>query len=119
MKKMIRIAFLLSLLAGLLLAVAGCQEPARPIIACIEAEPTIGYAPLTVTFDAACSYVPPKHAGIYAFSWDFDDGTGDVGRAVAHTFAAPGTYAVSVGMLDEGGIPVAGTMRIVTILPVP
>ncbi len=118
MTKTTRIVLLLALLAGVLLAIAGCTEPPSTV-ACITADPTIGYAPLTVAFDASCSYVSPEHAGVYTFSWNFDDGAVDVGRTVVHTFSGPGTYEVSVGMLDEGGIPVAGTMRVVTVLPVP
>ncbi len=117
MTRVARFALLTCLLAASL-ALAGCQEPPE-IIACCTATPTIGYAPLEVTFDAACSHVPPEHVGVYTFSWDFDDGSSDVGRAVVHTFSMPGTYAVAVSMVDEGGIPVAGAMRVVTVLPVP
>ena len=118
MTKTIRIALSLLLLAGLALAIAGCTEP-RVIIACCTATPTLGYAPLEVTFDAACSYVPPEHAGVYMYLWDFGYGDGDAGRAVVHTFAEPGTYQVYVGLHDMG-VPV-GTfaMRVITVLPAP
>ncbi len=112
-----RIALLLVLFAGLLVVV-GCQEPPE-IVACCTATPTIGYAPLEVTFDAACSYVPPEHAGVYGFLWSFGDGTGDAGRAVTHTFTEPGTYQVYVDLHDMG-VPVGtSAMRVITVLPAP
>lgn len=125
MTKTIRIALLLSLLAGMLLAVAACQEPPRPIIACIDAEPTIGYAPLTVAFDAACTYVPPERAGSYDYRWEFADGTDTSGRSAIHTFDAPGTYEVMVYLFDFGSpypdVPevLAYATRVIVVLPVP
>jgi PKD repeat protein len=122
MTKTMRIALLLSLLAGMLLAVAACQEPARPIIACIDAEPTIGYAPLTVAFDAACTYVPPERAGAYDYRWEFGDGADASGRSAIHTFTAPGTYEVfvMVGNLNMGEWDASSSaMRVIVVLPVP
>jgi hypothetical protein len=123
MTRTTRTIFLLSLLAGmLLLIVVGCQEPARPIIACIEAEPTIGYAPVTIAFDAACSFVPPERAGVYDYRWEFGDGTDASGRSAIHTFSAPGTYEVGIYIFDfDMGVPevLAYTKRVITVLPVP
>lgn len=119
MTRVIRAVLAGSLFAGLLLLASGCGEASLSITACITAEPTIGYAPLMVTFDASCSYVPPQQAGVYTFVWDFDDGASDTGRTVGHTFAEPGTYGVSVGMINESGEPVAGTLRTITVLPAP
>jgi len=56
MARTARIALLLGLFAACL-AMVGCQEPPE-IIACIDANPTIGYAPLDVSFDASCTFVP-------------------------------------------------------------
>jgi len=118
MTKTIRIVLLLALLAGVVLAIAGCTEPPSTV-ACITADPTIGYAPLEVTFDAACSYVPPERAGVYGFLWDFGDGDGDAGRAVTHTFAEPGTYQVYVILHDMGEPVGTSAMRVITVLPAP
>jgi len=118
-------------LAGVLLAASallilwGCTfQPAHEPHACISAEPTIGYAPLTVTFDASCSSVngmsPPPHGG-YFYVWDFDDANlGDrAGTVVEHTFTEPGTYLVQVAMttMGPGGEPVDGAVRTITVLP--
>ncbi len=117
MTRVARIGLLVGLLAAAL-AIAGCQEPPE-IVACCTATPTIGYAPLEVTFDAACSYVPLERAGVYEFLWDFGDGTGDAGRAVTHTFAEPGTYQVYVDLHDMGEPIGTSAMRVITVLPTP
>jgi PKD repeat protein len=120
MKKMMRLAVASGLLAAVLLALAGCTEPPSTF-ACITADPTIGYAPLTVTLDASCSYIPPERYGVYYVTWRFDDGTaGDVGQVVEHTFVEPGTYEVAATIFKSGeGIPLDGATRTVTVLPVP
>ena len=98
------------------------NEPVYVQRACIEAEPTIGYAPLTVTFDASCSSadgISPPLEGEYYFVWDFDDDNlgNRAGTVVEHTFVEPGTYLVQVGMTPLGGVPVDGTVRAITVLP--
>lgn len=119
------------ILAGLLLSALtvlflwGCtDQPIYEPHACIEAEPTIGYVPLTVTFDASCSSaagMSPAPEGEYYYVWDFDDANlGDrAGTIVEHTFTEPGTYLVQVGMITmgPGGVPVDGAVRTITVLP--
>jgi len=112
--------FTVLMVAGLLGITGGCMQSVSQLpIACIDADPSIGYAPLSVSFDAACSFVPPEAAGVYSFVWNFDDGTTGTGRTITHTFVDPGTYMVSVGMNDSGGIPVSAAVRTITVLPVP
>jgi len=120
MTRTTRTMLLLSLLAGMLLLIVGCTEPPSTV-ACITAAPTIGYAPLTVSLDASCSYIPPERYGIYYVTWRFDDGTvGDVGPTVAHTFLEPGTYEVAASIFKSGeGIPLDEATRTVTVLPLP
>ncbi len=116
------------ILAGLLLSATGLcfwgctNQPVYEPHACVDAEPTIGYAPLTVTFDASCSSadgMSPPAEGEYHYVWDFDDDNlGDrAGTAVEHTFTEPGTYLVQVGMMSMGGVPVDGAVRTITVLP--
>jgi PKD repeat protein len=112
-----RTAALIVALAAVVV-LGGCMKNEALIpTACIRAEPTIGYAPLSVAFDASCSYVPAEAAGVYTFVWDFDDGETGTGRTIAHTFVDPGTYNVSVGMVNGVGEPVDGAARVVTVLP--
>ena len=121
MRRHIRTRVLASLLSvGLLVASVGCmQNVPRLPVACIEADPSIGYAPLVVTFDSSCSFVPLEAAGVYSFGWDFDDGATGSGQTITHTFLDPGTYMVSVGINNSGGIPVDGAVRAITVLPAP
>lgn len=121
MMKMMRLAVAGGLLASLLLALAGCTEPPSTV-ACITAEPTIGYAPLTVTLDASCSSIPPARYGIYYVTWRFDDGTTDVGQTVEHRFLEPGTYEVTASIHrsnDPVFSPLDTATRTITVLPAP
>lgn len=121
MTKMVRAMLLFSLLAGTLLLIAGCTEPPSTV-ACITADPTIGYAPLTVAFDASCSFIPPERYGTYYVMWRFDDGTGDVGQTVEHTFVEPGTYQVTASIHrseDPVFSPLDTATRTITVLPAP
>jgi len=56
----------------------GCiGTPLYSPTACFKAAPTIGYAPLTVAFDASCSSangMSPPATGLFSYVWDFDDG---------------------------------------------
>jgi PKD repeat protein len=116
-----RIAYIAVLVAAIVLSITGCQSPmAITPIACIQAEPTIGYAPLTIAFDASCSFVPEGAEGIYDFQWEFEDGSEGAGRTAVHTFTDPGTYTVAVIMLKTqgGSIKVVDIgRRVVTVLP--
>ncbi|MGB2982630.1 MAG: PKD domain-containing protein [Candidatus Bipolaricaulia bacterium] len=110
------------LIIAIALTISGCLgQPTSTPRACIQAEPTIGYAPLTVTFDASCSYVPEGAEDVYHFQWEFDDGSEGTGRIAVHTFTEPGTYTVAVIMLgSSNGLDLSnlniGT-RVVTVLP--
>jgi len=84
--------------------------------ATLEATPTSGSAPLTVTFDASAS------AGeALSFAWSFGDGAQGEGRRVQHTYQGPGRYTVSLRVRDARGaedtarttIHVADTERLI------
>jgi len=109
-----------------LLFLYGCESTSPyTTFGCIEADPTIGYAPLTVSFDASCSFaegMSPPPEGMFSYGWDFDDGSAaGSGMTVEHTFVEPGTYEVQVGLIytegREAGIPAAGGTRTITVLP--
>lgn len=66
---------------GALVALAAAAVWAPPAHACdVQATPTLGAAPLKVTFTALCD------AGSY--SWSFGDGRAGAGPTVTHVFAA-------------------------------
>lgn len=41
---------------------------------------------------------------IVSYDWDFDDGNRGTGVAPTHTYAAPGTYNVTLTVTDDGGL---------------
>ncbi|WP_238695676.1 PKD domain-containing protein [Microbacterium sp. HSID17254] len=55
---------------------------------------------LTATFDASTS-VPPGSATISDYRWDFGDGSTGTGKTPSHTYAKPGTYAVTLTITDS------------------
>ncbi|WP_407951720.1 PKD domain-containing protein [Plantactinospora veratri] len=90
--------------------------------AVIEATPTSGRAPLTVTFDAVNSS-DPDPGDILEYRWDFtDDGTVDAtGLTATHRYTAVGTYTARLQVVDFGGLTHSATaqIRVGTAAPVP
>jgi LEA14-like dessication related protein len=77
----------------------------------IEATPSEGTAPLTVTFDGSESTVPDGAVAEYV--WRFDDGSPPArGAAVEHTYATPGTYEATLTVIDESGTSASTTTTI-------
>jgi PKD repeat protein len=65
--------------------------------ALFDADPTVGAAPLEVTFtDLSVGTVT-------AWTWDFGDLSGDSVQNPVHTYATPGTYTVSLVVVGPGG----------------
>lgn len=62
---------------------------------------TASTAGLTGTFDATASADPD--GSVTAWRWTFGDGGTDTGPTVAHTYAAPGGYEVTLEVTDDGG----------------
>lgn len=60
--------------------------------------------PLTVLFDASASTDPD--GSIVSYLWTFGDGQSDTGVNPAHTYAADGTYAISLTVTDDQGATV-------------
>ncbi|WP_229070328.1 discoidin domain-containing protein [Actinoplanes sp. DH11] len=77
----------------------------QPPNAVLEAAPTTGEAPLTVTFDARQSNDPdPADAGLLRYEWDFtNDGTVDARTATAtHTYDTDGgPFTARLRVLDS------------------
>ncbi|WP_176371577.1 PKD domain-containing protein [Desulfosediminicola flagellatus] len=71
-------------------------------VAIFTADPTLGDAPLEVTFNASMSYDPDADGSIVSYEWDYGDGTGS-GAATSHTYNAPGIYDVSLTVTDDYG----------------
>ncbi len=62
---------------------------------------TVGDAAGTVDFDASGS--ADADGGVAAYTWDFGDGGTGTGATPSHTYTAPGTYAVELGVADCEG----------------
>lgn len=87
----------------------------QPPVAVLQAAPTTGDAPLTVSFDATASSDPdPADEGLLRYEWDFtDDGTVDARTPTASfTYPAGGPYTARLRVIDT--LDVADT-RTVTI----
>jgi len=54
-----------------------------------------------VQFDGSASSDPD--GTIASYSWSFGDGTSDTGVVAWHRFSAPGTYVVTLTVVDNGG----------------
>lgn len=74
----------------------------------VNAPPVAVIAPVSnialseeATFDGSGSYDPD--GTIVSFSWDFGDGTMGNGDVVTHTYAAEGTYQVTLTVTDTDG----------------
>src|SRR3989440_9040280 len=75
------------------ISVATPPAPLAPF----SGSPTSGTAPLAVTFTDQ-STGPPA-----AWSWDFGDGTSSTAQNPVHTYAAAGSYSVSLTVTNSGG----------------
>jgi PKD repeat protein len=70
----------------------GCVVVAGPVKASLAANPTSGQAPLTVAFTDTSDGSPSS------WHWDFGDGETSIERNPVHTYAAPGTYSVTLSV---------------------
>ncbi|MCD6522430.1 MAG: PKD domain-containing protein [Candidatus Diapherotrites archaeon] len=67
----------------------------------ISADPTSGYAPLSVTFSCTAS---DSDGTIVSYLWDFGDGvtsTHDCSSPFTHTYSSEGTYTVTLKVTDD------------------
>ncbi|MFH0939053.1 MAG: S8 family serine peptidase [Planctomycetota bacterium] len=89
-----------------------------PLQAIILASPTEGGAPLNVSFSASASV-----GNIVSYAWTFGDQTAGQVANLEHTYAAPGTYTVTLIVTDAMGAQSSATIiitvskRIVQVFP--
>ena len=87
-------------LTAVVLTLGGCFLLNNPH-AQLSFDPTHGYPPLTVHFDASTSNSP--NGAITHYEWNFDDGDTEMGASVDHTFVEKGIYAVTLTVTDSSG----------------
>lgn len=89
----------------------GATPPPEPPEAVIVANPTTGFAPLTVNFSGGLS--SDLDGSIVSYSWSFGDATTGSGPFVAHTYSTPGTYTASLTVTDTQNLTDTVTSNIV------
>jgi hypothetical protein len=95
-------------------AVLGASPaPSGPIAAISDIGPTVPGTPLAVNAQAA--YAPS--GGALTYSWDFGDGTQATGVSVTHTYAAAGTYDLTLTVHGAGGTATVTKHLTVTASP--
>ncbi|WP_196450230.1 PKD domain-containing protein [Planomonospora sp. ID82291] len=72
-------------------------------------------AELECTFDANPSSDPD--GSITAYAWAFGDGATAAGVTASHTYAAAGTYPVTLSVTDDHGVTVSATKDIAVVRP--
>ena len=83
-----------------------------PPVVVIEATPTIGVAPLSVSFDGSASYDPDAQA--FDSDWDFADGASSTQVSPTHVYQEAGVYD-AVLTLTEQTAPFASNSETVRI----
>jgi uncharacterized repeat protein (TIGR01451 family) len=84
----------------------------QPPTAVIQANPTSGATPLTVSFSGSGSSDP--EGGLLTYAWDFDgNGTDDAtGVTTSTTYSTPGTYLARLRVTDPEGASDTETVTI-------
>jgi len=83
---------------------------AIPPIASFDYSPKTPIVNESVTFNASASYDPD--GTIAKYEWAFGDSQTSTGKIVTHTYNAPGTYTVSLKVIDNDGLASIETKNI-------
>jgi PKD repeat protein len=79
---------------------------------------TFSCANLACTFDGSGSIDPD--GTITSYTWNFGDNSTGQGISVSHSYAAAGTYTVTLTVIDDGGLSGAVSRNVsVTAAPGP
>jgi len=89
------------------------QGSAHPLSAEINASPTSGYAPLSVSFTASAS----GGTSPYSYSWDFGDGNTSSSQNPSHTYSSAGTYTVTLTVTDSNSSTATDSLTITAASP--
>lgn len=83
--------------------------------------------PPTASFAVSCTNLvcsftdqsSDSDGSLSAWSWSFGDGIGSSAQSPSHTYAAAGTYAVSLVVTDNGGAKDTSTQQVTVTAPPP
>src|SRR6476620_7792760 len=89
----------------------------QPPVAVVNATPTSGLAPLSVSFNGSGS--SDSDGTIASYSWDFGDSTNANGVTTSHTYNAAGSYTARLTVTDDDGAVSSATVVITVTAPVP
>lgn len=89
--------------------VSGYMENRKPV-PIIEAEDYAGVGDV-IQFDASKSYDPDGE--IVNYIWEFGDGKVSYGKLVEHSYSQPGTYEITLKVIDDQGCMNSTTKSIV------
>ena len=87
--------------------------PPPPPVAAFSADVTSGTAPLAVTFSDQSTGVPTS------WSWTFGDGATSTVQSPLHSYAAAGTYSVTLTATNAGGPNSLTKTNYITVNPAP
>lgn len=79
----------------------GAPNPNELPIAVIQATPTTGTAPLTVSFNGTNSSDPDGQ--VVSYAWDFGDGGTATGSSLQHVYSSAGPYTARLTVTDNQG----------------
>jgi PKD repeat protein len=88
-----------------------------PVNAAPTASLTFSCTDLTCSFDGSAS--TDSDGTIVSYAWDFGDGitATDTLATASHTYAAAGTYTVSLTVTDDGGLTGSATQSVNVTAP--
>lgn len=80
---------------------AHVAPPPNVVPVCAAGGPYAAIAGVPIAFDASGS--SDSDGGIVSYAWDFGDGASGSGAAVEHIYSQPGSYVVSLCVVDDDG----------------
>ncbi len=101
-------------------ALVACTPPNKPPVASFTVTPASGDTTTSFTFDASASSDPDPDGEIASYEWDFGDDSEPVTTeepTTTHTYAAAGSYTVTLTVTDDKGATASATQEVMVSVP--